>query len=175
LQKLSRRNILLFLSLLFTLNILIPALIGGWITVSLSAAYPRIAPLQTTWYELEAVRYLEENTREKYVVIGDVWTTYAGEVIVGISNPRAYYFVENDIRGYELFREMLSTPSTQVMIEVMSVNNATVAYFIITEPRLGPEDFGSTLSKALQAGLQAYGQPEGFGNGKLYVFRYEKP
>lgn len=164
---------LLFTGLLLTLNVLFPLLLASWMTTSLSAAYPQVAPLQTTWYELEAVKYIEENTHEKYVVICDTWTIFAGEMIVGIKNPRAYYFGEYDSRGYNLFVKMKEDPSPQAMIEAMNQTgtDTTVAYFIATEPRLDTEEFNSTVSKALQNGLPVYAT---FGNGKLYIFYYEK-
>lgn len=174
LKRLSKSSVIGVLRLLLTLNILIPALLAGWISFSLSAAYPQIAPLQTTWYELEAVKYIEENTKEKYVVIGDVWTIYAGEVIVGVNNPRAYYFLESNKTGHDLFVNMSRDPSLQWLLSALNRTNTSVAYFIITEPRLGTQEFNDVLSKALQNNLQAYGPPEGFGNGKLYVFKYEK-
>jgi len=55
----------------------------------------------------------------------------------------------------------------------MNYTNTKVAYFIISEPRLGTEEFNNILSKAKE-NLQVYGRPEGFGNGKLYVFSYRK-
>jgi len=176
LKTLSKTNVLRFLTLLTTLNVLIPVILGGWIVFSLHAGYPQVAPLQTTWYELEAVKYIEENTTEKYVVIGDIWTIYAGEMIVGIRNPRAYYFGEQDSARYNLFTKMRTDPSPQVMIEAMNQTgtDTTVAYFIVTEPRLGDEEFNSTVSKALQNGLKVYGPPDGFGEGKLYIFYYKK-
>ena len=174
LKALSKANLLRVFSLLFTLNIIIPVVLGGWITFSLSLAYPQVAPLQTTWYELDAVKFIEENTNEKYVVIGDVWTIYAGERIVGINNPRAYYFTEFNKTGYDLFVDMRENPSPQWMLSAMNYTDTTVAYFIVTEPRLGTEEFNETVSKALQNGLKVYGPTEGFGNGKLYIFYYQK-
>jgi len=154
LKALSKGNIFRVFSLLSVLNILIPLVLSGWVTVSLNVAYPQVAPLQTTWYELEAVRYLEENTNEKYVVIGDIWTIYAGEIIVGLNNPRAYYF------------------GPRWMILAMNYTDTTIAYFIVTEPRVGAEDFNNIVSKALQnKQLTVEHVPSG---GKLYVFSYGK-
>jgi len=165
---------LLFTGLLFASGVLIPVFIAGWMTASLSVAYPQVAPLQTTWYELEAVNFIEKTTRKKYVVIGDQWTIFAGEMIVGVNNPRAFYFIEFNKTGYDLFVKMKENPSSAWMLSAMNYTDTTVAYFIVTEPRLGATEFNSTISKALQNGLQFYGPPEGFGNGKLYVFYYEK-
>lgn len=173
-KMLSKVNFSRGSSLLFTLNILTPMLLGGWITFSLSAAYPQVAPLQTTWYELEAVKYIEANTHEKYVVIGDVWTIYAGEVIVGINNPKAYYFGENDITGYSLFANMKKDPSSQWMLLAMNYTGTTVAYFIITEPRLGSTQFNNTVTLARQnEQLTEISIPD-VSSEKLSVFSYKK-
>jgi len=172
LKGLSKGNILRILSLLFALNVLIPVLLGGWITLSLSAAYPKIAPLQTTWYELEAVKYIEENATEKYVVIADIWTIYAGEMIVGINNPRAYYFKEFNKTGYDLFADMKREPSPEWMLLAMNYTDTTIAYFIVTEPRLGTEEFNNIVSRILQdKQLTLFYMSD---NGKLYVFSHRK-
>ncbi len=171
LMPLSKRSVLPVLALVCTLNVLIPAVFGGWVTYSLRAAYPKIAPLQTTWYELEAVRHIEENTKEKYVVIGDVWTIFAGEVIVGITNPRAYYFGEYNKTGHDLFVNMKKDPSPQWMLQAMNYTDTTIAYFIVSAPRLGTEEYNHVVTQALQNNLPVYGV---FGEGKLHVFYHEK-
>jgi hypothetical protein len=170
-KTLSKYNLPRTASLLLILNILTAMLLGGWITFSLSAAYPQVAPLQTTWYELEAVKYIEANTQEKYVVIGDIWTIFAGERIVGIMNPRAYYFEEYNRTGNDLFVNMKREPSSEWMLLAMNYTNTTVAYFIVTEPRLGTEEFNNVVSLALANGQLTVNV---FGAGKLYVFSYKK-
>jgi hypothetical protein len=157
-------------ALRFALNILVPAVLGGWITSSLRVAYPPIAPLQTTWYELEAVRDIEENTKENYVVIGDVWTIFAGEVIVGLNNPRAYYFLEYDKTGSKLFHNMTQEPSPQWMLQAMNYTDTTVAYFIVTEPRIGTEEYNRIVTEA-RTRLPIYSV---FGEGNLHVFHYKQ-
>jgi len=169
LKKLPKSSVLRVLGLLLALNILL----AGWITVSLSAAYPQVAPLQTTWYELEAVKYIEENTHEKYVVIGDQWTIFAGEVIVGVNNPRAYYFLEYNKTGHDFFVNMSEDPSPTWMLLAMNKTNTTIAYFIVTEPRLGTEEFNNVVSKAKapENKLTTFYVSD---NKKLYVFSYRK-
>ena len=171
----SKSNRLRALSSALAMTILISAVLAGWVTFSLEAAYPQVAPLQTTSYELEAVIYIKDNTSEKYVVIGDIWTIYAGEVIVGINNPSAYYFGEYSKLGHDLFANMTENPSPEWLLSAMNYTDTNVAYFIISEPRLGTQEFNTILSKALQNSLQIYGPSEGFGNRKLYVFKHEKP
>jgi hypothetical protein len=170
----SKNNFNRASGLLFALNVMTCMLLGGWITFSLSAAYPQVAPLQTTWYELEAVKYVEANTKEKYVVIGDIWTIYAGEVIVGINNPNAYYFGENNKTGYDLFTNMKKDPSPQWMLLAMNYTHTTVAYFIITEPRLGSTEFNSTVTLARQnEQLTEINIPD-VSHEKLSVLSYKK-
>jgi hypothetical protein len=167
----SKHRTLYVLGWILALNILIPGVLGGWLIASLGAAYPQVAPLQTTWYELEAVRYIEENTHEKYVVIGDVWTIFAGEVIVGVNNPRAYYFLEFNKTGYNLFFHMSQDPSSHWMLVAMNYTDTTRAYFIITEPRVGPEEYNRIVTQALESDIQVYGV---FGEERLHVFYYDK-
>jgi len=175
-KPLSKSNAIRVSTLLLALNIVISMVLGGWITFSLTAAYPQVGPLQTTWYELEAVKYIEETTDEKYVVIGDIWTIFAGEVIVGIYNPRAFYFLEYDMRGITLFNKMREEPSPEVMIEAMNQTGTetTVAYFIVTEPRLGTDEFNKVVSLTLENEQLRSEAVFIFGDGKLYVFSYRK-
>lgn len=172
LKAFHKRSFRRLLNLGFTLNFLFSLVVGGWITFSLRAAYPQAAPLQTTWYELEAVTYIEENTNEKYVVIGDTWTIFAGERIVGITNPGAYYFAEFDRTGLELFFNMAQDPSPQWMIQAMDYTNTTVAYFIITKPRLPVGEFVDIVSRVLRNPQITV--VEVFGEEKLYVFSYRR-
>jgi len=156
---------------------LIPLLLSGWITASVYYAYPRYGPLQTTAYELEAVKYIEMNTNGSYVVFGDQWIIYAGGMIVGIHNPDAFYFSPSDPEGIALFTEMKENPSLDTMIEAMEEyndeynNSATIAYFIVEEPRLVEGEFDRVISQAQIGNLEVFGV---FGDEKLYIFRYEK-
>lgn len=173
---LRKGNIPRLLGILLALNVLIPAALGGWTTISLNAAYPKIAPLQTTAYELEAVKYIEETTNEKYVVIGDIWTIYAGEVIVGISNPRAYYFGESSRIGHDLFANMSQKPSSQWMLSAMNYTETTVSYFIVTKLRVGTEEYSRITQQAKQNNIticRTLYYPE--GEEKLTIFCQEKP
>ena len=85
-------------------------LLSGWITASVYDGYPQWGPLQTTSYELEAVKYIDKNAAENYIVICDQWATYAGGIVVGVNNPRAFYFSGLDPSGIALFLEMKTTP-----------------------------------------------------------------
>ncbi len=160
--------------LLLTMNVLFSVALGGWLTLSLTAAYPQVAPLQTTSYELDAVEFIDKTTSEKYVVIGDIWTIFAAERIVGNRNPRAYYFGEYKKIGFDFFANMTRDPSATLMDQAMDYTNTTVAYFIVTQPRLGAEAFNNVVYKTIENGLPIYGPQQGFGNGKLYVFYHRR-
>jgi hypothetical protein len=160
--------------LLLLVNLLFSVALGGWLVLSLTAAYPQVAPLQTTSYELDAVEFIDKTTSEKYVVIGDIWTIFAAERFVGNRNPRAYYFGEYKKIGFDFFANMTRDPSTTWMDQAMDYTNTTVAYFIVTQPRLGAEAFNNVVSKTIENGLPIYGPQQGFGDGKLYVFYHRR-
>ena len=155
--------------------ILILTIVSGWVTASVYYAYPHWGPLQTTSYELEAVKHIQETTKEKYVVIADQWIIFAGQMIAGINNPQAFYFSHRDPNGISLFIKMKSNPSNETLIEAMKINNATTAYFIIEKPRQGTETYNRIVAQAEQNKLQTYKKfyyPE--GEEKLRIFYYKE-
>jgi len=156
--------------------ILVLISLSGWVTASVYYGYPHWGPLQTTPYELEAAKYIDKTTTERYIVICDQWMVYAGGTVVGVTNPRAYYFPSTDPRGVALFTEMKENPSPQPMVEAMKINNATTAYFFIEKPRLGAEEYNRIIQQAQQNKIQTH--PEGIfyyrGEEKLRIFYYKK-
>jgi len=159
-----------FITVYFVLFVLL----SGWIAISLRYAYPHLSPLQTTSYELDAVKSLEKTQSEKYIVIGDQWIIFAGAMFAGYNNPRAFYFSPFDPKGVNLFIKMKTNPSNDTLIEAMKTNNATVAYFIIEEPRLGTTEYTRTIQQAQQNGLQTYQVFQFRGEEKLHIFLYRK-
>lgn len=151
-------------------------IVSGWVTASVYYAYPHWGPLQTTSYELEAVKHIQETTKEKYVVIADQWIIFAGQMFVGINNPQAFYFSHTDPDGISLYIQMKTNPTNQTLEKAMEYNNATTAYFIIEKPRLGTGEYNRIVAQAEQNGLQTY--PEGIfyyqGEEKLRIFYYKK-
>jgi len=154
--------------------ILVLTAVSGWVTASVYYAYPHWAPLQTTSYEIEAVKFIEQNTTERYIVICDQWIILVGQMFVGINNPRAYYFPTTDPQGVALFIKMKNNPENQTMIEAMKINNATTAYFIIEKPRLGTQTYNSVIEQAQLNNLQTYKTFYYKGEEKLHIFRYKK-
>jgi len=154
--------------------LLLFTIMSGWITASVYYAYPQWGPLQTTSYEIEAVKYIKQNTTQRYIVICDIWMTFAGRMFVGINNPQAFYFTSIDPRGVTLFIKMKNDPSNETMIEAMKINNATIAYFIIEKPRLGLETYNGIVAQAEQNSLQTYQVFYLKGEEKLRIFHYSK-
>jgi len=148
--------------------------LSGLVIASIYYSYPHAAALQITSYEIEAVHFIEETTNEKYIVIGDQWITYTGQMFVGLNNPRAYYFYHTDPLGVSFYNEMRKNPTPEPMIQAMTINNSTVAYFVVEKSELGyrlrTSEFERIVSQA-SLSLKTYGI---FGEGNLYIFYYEK-
>jgi len=160
----------------FAACVLVLLSLSGWVTASVYYSYPHYAPLQVTSYELEAVKYVDENTSERYIVICDPWIIFAGQMIVGIYNPNAFYFTHKNSTGAELFLEMKENPSRSVMAEATKINNATVAYWILSEPRMETGEYDRVIHQARQNNIQTYKifyHPE--NEEKLRIFYYRKP
>ena len=145
--------------------ILVFTIVSGWITASVYYAYPHWGPLQTTSYEIEAAKYIDETTNRTYIIICDQWMIFAGEMFVGINNQRAYYFSHVDQRGVTLFIKMKNNPLNETLAEAIEINNATTVYFIIEKPRLGTEEYNRIKSQAQQNGLETY---------KVFYYREEE-
>lgn len=158
--------------------ILVFTIVSGWVTASVYYAYPHWGPLQTTSYELEAAKYVDETTNGTYIVICDQWMIFAGEMFVGIKNQRAFYFSYADPHGVTLFIEMKHNPSNETLIEAMEINNATTAYFIIEKPRLGTEEYNRIKSQAMHNDLKTLPLPKRISHyrdeEKICIFYYKE-
>jgi len=156
----------------FLAYILVLTAVSGWVTASVYYSYPHWAPLQTTPYEIEAVKFIEQNTTERYIVICDQWIIFAGQMFVGIYNPQSHYFSYADPHGVALFIKMKANPSPEILIEAMKCNNSTIAYFVIAKLRQGADEYNRIIRQARQNGLQTY--PDGIfyyeGEEKLRIF-----
>jgi len=154
--------------------IMVLTIVSGWVTASVYYAYPHWGPLQTTSYEIEAVKFIEQNTTERYIVICDQWLIFAGQMFVGIKNPQSHYFPSTDPQGVVLFIKMKNDPANLTMIEAMKINNATTAYFIIEKPRLGTQIYNRIIQQAQQNNIQTYQTFYYKGEEKLRIFYYKR-
>lgn len=150
--------------------------LAAWLTSSVYYAYPRYSFLQVTQYEIEAAKYIEANTNGTYIVICDLWFNYAGGMLVGINNTRAFYFSIAERTGAEAFRALREAPSASTINETLTpfehegIHFQTV-YFIVCQPRLGTDEFNRIVANATENNLGIYNT---FGNGKLYIFYYNR-
>jgi hypothetical protein len=130
----------------------------GLVGVSLSAfslasiyqAYAYERALFPTQLEVEAVKFIDENTVGRYVVLTtNTWTTLIGHGFVGTNNPRRYYV-------YGAY----SYPSISEIVEIMEEFQSTVAYFLV--PSFRTADFESVVAEA----SKNYGLFKVFNNDK---------
>jgi len=158
--------------------VLVFTIVSGWITASVYYAYPHWGPLQTTSYELEAAKYIDEITNGTYIVICDQWMIFAGEMFVGIMNQRAFYFSPTDPHGVMLFIRMKHNSSIETLIEAMEINNAATAYFIIERPRLGSIEYYRIKSQAMENDLKTLPLPKRISHyrdeEKICIFYYKE-
>ena len=127
-----------------------------------------------TAYDMEVARYIYETTELPYVVICDTPALFAGQAVVGMRNPRAYYRGVYDRPNY--FAEMVSNPSPEIMKAAAGLNDASFQYFVVgttsihlARPR---------LSEVVEAASRYFEEYKVFGDGEnlvIYVFRYKTP
>lgn len=149
-------------------------LLAAWLTSSVYYAYPHVSTLQVTDYEIDAARYIDAKTDGSYIVICDQWFGYAGGMLVGINNTRAFYFSVAERTGIESFSALRTDPSitninkTLAPFEQEGIHFQTV-YFIVNQQRLGTNEFDRIIAKATENKLGLY---HAFGDGKLFIFYY---
>ena len=134
---------------------------SGFAVLAVTRAYTlKVAILNPTPYEVEAIRYIHRTTPEKYVVIADpVFVGLAYGVIGGVYS--GYYTRESSF-WWDMYRE----PSEDVLARAMTQMGASVAYYVIS---IRYQRLFSNLVKSAQEIFETYAV---FGDGKLYVFRY---
>lgn len=128
---------------------------------SLKRDYEWLGGLQPTALEVEAVKYIDENTDGRYVVFTMAQTTQIGWGFVGIWNFMKYYHYSNEIG---------KLPSVADMTEYMRTYQAGVGYFIAS-PRT------PNLEKTVAEASRMYGLFKVLSNenGKIYIFDYKIP
>lgn len=117
--------------------------------------------LHPTQLEIEAVKYIDEHTDGRYVVLSTTtWMSMIGGAFVGGHNPEKYYI-------YGAFQY----PSVAEMIEYIRDHEATVGYFIVPSFRVA--DFDKVIAEASRNfGLLKVLSNE---NGEIYIFQYRIP
>ena len=103
--------------------------LSAYAVSSIERSYEWLGGLQPTELEVEAVKYIDEHTTGKYVVITMPPTATIGWGFVGTWNPNKWYVFEkgNVILG--------SKPSVSTMYDNMRMMGAGVGYFIASSFR----------------------------------------
>ena len=138
--------------------------ISGVAASSTHFSYQRLLKggLQPTQFAVDAVKYIDEHTNGKYVVITVPHMSTAGEAWVGISNPEKYY-----IYSWELGLH----PSLVDINSYMRTFEATVGYFAALS--FATPNFNSTVAEASRIfDLFNILRNE---YGEIYIFRYKVP
>lgn len=141
--------------------LLIGLALSAFAVASIKKDYEWLRGLQPTELEIEAVKYIDENTDGRYVVFTMSTTTQVGWGFVGTWNFMKYYHYSN---------ELGKLPSVADMTEYMEMYQAGVGYFIAS---FRTPDLEKTVDEASRMyGLFKVLSNE---NGKIYIFNYEIP
>jgi len=130
-------------------------------TASIKKNYEWLRGLQPTALEVEAVKYIDENTDGRYVVLTVPTTTQVGWGVVGVWNY---------LKFYHYSAELGKLPSVADMMDLMSTYEAGVGYFIASFRT-------PNLEKTLEDASRMYGLFKVLSNekGKIYIFNYKIP
>ncbi len=141
---------------------LIGLAISGYATFSVMRSYEWLRGLHLTALEVEAVKYIDENTDGRYVVFTMPDTTFVGAGFAGLWNPDKYYVFN---------KELGALPSVSDMVDYMRTYEASVGYFIAISFRT--PNFERTIAEA----SRMYGVFKVLSNenGKIYIFYYNVP
>lgn len=122
--------------------------------------------LLPTALEVEAVKYIDEHTNSRYIVLAPQPTTVISWGVIGIPNAEKWYFsTGKGITPVE--------PSASEMFTYMQMGEAEIGYFIASSFRSGA-DFDQIVSQAFRVfGLFKEFSDEN-GN-ELYVFHWKIP
>ncbi len=144
--------------------------------LSVYSAYPRseISSVQPSWYEMEAIYYINSTT-QRYVVLSEPGFTSLAIGLLG--SDYAYrggygFFGVPEWWSWtvELWLSMVRSPSIEVMAEGLRRSGAEIVYFVVSVRSHGFEGFD--FEDIIDQTSQILPVDQIFGNGKLYVFRY---
>jgi len=141
--------------------LLVGMALSALVTASIQKDYEWLRGLQPTELEVQAVKYIDENTNGRYVVFSMPATTQIGWGFVGTWNFRKYYVYNG---------ELGKLPSVADMMDYMELYQAGVGYFIASART-------PNLEKTVEEASRMYGLFKALSdeNGKIYIFNYEIP
>jgi hypothetical protein len=155
-------------------------LVGLFLSVQASAvlyqAYPlnELVPVQPAVYELDAIRFIDSNSPERYVVLCEPGFASLAAGFLGVDY--AYAGGDRGVFGIpewyyptvQMYVEMTNNPSIGIMQQALDFAKARLSYFVVS---VRNPDFSKIVDRALEI-FPAY---ETFGEDQLYVFWYPLP
>jgi len=119
--------------------------------------------LHPTQLEVEAVRYIDEHTNSRYVVISNPTTAMIGLGFMGITNYEKYWVVVKNEYFYE--------PSVTELVDYMQIAAADVGYYVVSTMR------NSNYEKVYAEASRIFGLFANLTNdkGKISIFQYKIP
>jgi len=143
-------------------TILVGLSLSAFALFSVHESYGRYGGMQITELEVDAVKYIDEHTDGRYVVLSAPTTTQVGWGFVGLWNPAKYYVYD---------RELGEHPTVNGMFSHIRANEAAVGYYIASSFRL------SNFDKAVAEASQIFGLFKVLQNekGSIYIFNYKIP
>lgn len=145
-------------------GILVCFSLSAWVTTAVYETYEFYTRgLLPTSLEVEAVKFIDEHTNGRYVVLAPHPTAVIGHGLMGYPNFEKMYYSIGRLG-------VPSEPSIADMFQLMKISRAEVGYFVVSF-RAG--NFNETISKASRIfGLFKILNDE---NGQIYIFNYKIP
>jgi len=145
-------------------------------TAALYVAYPQkeIVQVQPSVYELDAIRFIDSNSPQRYVVICE--PGFASLAIGAFGMDYGYLGGTRGVFGYpdwsyptiQMYSEMTKAPSLGIMQQAIEFASAKYAYFVVSERNPNLDQVVNRTSEILPIYRV-------FGDGKLYIFMYPLP
>lgn len=142
--------------------VLISLSLSAFAVSSIERGYAWFRGGHPTALEVEAVKYIDEHTDERYVVVSMPSTTQVGWGFVGLQNPEKFYIYD---------RYLGQNPTVADMVQSMKQYQAGVGYFITST--FGTPNFDQVFAQA----SRDFGLVKILGNekGSIYIFKYKFP
>ena len=156
--------------------VLLALLISLQSVVSVYQAFPQnevgIAP---TWYEMEAISYINSTATRRFVVVSDTLFSNLAIGLLGIDwgfvgerQKGSFGYPQWEFPIQQDFTSMVNEPSLEILDDAIEFASAEEAYFVIS---IRNPKFNETVEKV----LEMLPVERIFGDGKLYIFKYPVP
>jgi len=147
-------------------GVVIGLTLSAFASSSIDTGYMWLKGLQPTQLEVEAIKYLDEYTEGRYVVVTMPVTATVGRGFLGASlglwNPEKYYLYDWTLGA---------NPSLSVMYDYMKYYEATVAYFMASSFRT--PDFDKVVADASEIFVPLRTLDN--ENGEIRIFQIKLP